>query len=96
MKKVREKIKDVLPTTINSDVGLKLKTSVQANLNKIDSMVTGTPSINNSTSNKVFNFNINMTVNSNVGSSDSDLKHTAEELSRELYKNIKRRMEAFA
>ena len=96
MKKVREKIKDVLPTTINSDVGVKLKTSVQSNLDKIDSAITRTSSINNSTSNKVFNFNINMTVNSNVGSSDGDLKQTAEELSKELYKNVRRRMEAFA
>lgn len=91
MKKVKEKIKDILPTSINSDVGVRLKTAVQS---QVASSVEPTVR-NNNTAGRTFNFNFNISLGSTPGK-DFNIESAAEELSRQIYNNVKRKMEAFA
>lgn len=91
MKKVKEKIKDILPTSINSDVGVRLKTAVQS---QVASSVEPTVR-NNNTAERTINFNFNISLGSTPGK-DFNIESAAEELSRQIYNNVKRKMEAFA
>lgn len=90
MKKVREKIKDILPTSINSDVGVRLKTAVQNQVASVEPTVR-----NNNAVGRTFNFNFNISLGGTPGK-DFNIESTAEELSRQIYNNVKRKMEAFA
>lgn len=90
MKKVKEKIKDVLPTSINSDVGVRLKTAVQSQVASVEPTVH-----NNNTAGRIFNFNFNISLGGTPGK-DFNVESAAEELSRQIYNNVKRKMEAFA
>lgn len=85
MKKVKEKIKDILPTSINSDVGVRLKTAVQSQV----------ATVHNNAAGRTFNFNFNISLGSTPGK-DFNIESAAEELSRQIYNNVKRKMEAFA
>lgn len=89
MKKVKEKIKDVLPTSINSDVGVRLKTAVQSQVASVE------PTVHNNTAGRIFNFNFNISLGGTPGK-DFNVESAAEELSRQIYNNVKRKMEAFA
>lgn len=89
MKKVKEKIKDILPTSINSDVGVRLKTAVQSQVASAE------PTVHNNTAGRIFNFNFNISLGGTPGK-DFNVESAAEELSRQIYKNVKRKMEAFA
>lgn len=89
MKKVKEKIKDILPTSINSDVGVRLKTAVQSQVASVE------PTVHNNTAGRTFNFNFNISLGSTPGK-DFNIESAAEELSRQIYNNVKRKMEAFA
>ncbi len=89
MKKVREKIKDIIQSTISSDVGIRLKTAAQS------SLPVSTSAATSATPGRVLNFNFNISVNGNIGNGSSvDLM--AEELSRQIYNNVKRKLEVFA
>lgn len=90
MKKVREKIKDILPTSINSDVGIRLKTAVQNQVASVEPTVH-----NNNAVGRTFNFNFNISLGGTPGK-DFNIESAAEELSRQIYNNVKRKMEAFA
>jgi len=90
MKKVKEKIKDILPTSINSDVGVRLKTAVQSQIASVEPTVH-----NNNTAGRIFNFYINISLGGTPGK-DFNVESAAEELSRQIYNNVKRKMEAFA
>lgn len=90
MKKVKEKIKDILPTSINSDVGVRLKTAVQSQVASVEPTVH-----NNNTAGRIFNFNFNISLGGTPGK-DFNVESAAEELSRQIYNNVKRKMEAFA
>lgn len=90
MKKVREKIKDILPTSINSDVGIRLKTAVQNQVASIEPTVH-----NNNATGRTFNFNFNISLGGTPGK-DFNIESAAEELSRQIYNNVKRKMEVFA
>lgn len=90
MKKVREKIKDILPTSINSDVGVRLKTAVQSQVASVEPTVR-----NNNATGRTFNFNFNISLGGTSGK-DFNIESAAEELSRQIYNNVKRKMEAFA
>lgn len=90
MKKVREKIKDILPTSINSDVGVRLKTAVQNQIASVEPTVH-----NNNAAGRTFNFNFNISLGGTPGK-DFNIESAAEELSRQIYNNVKRKMEAFA
>ena len=90
MKKVKEKIKDILPTSINSDVGVRLKTAVQSQIASVEPTVH-----NNNTAARIFNFYINISLGGTPGK-DFNVESAAEELSRQIYNNVKRKMEAFA
>lgn len=90
MKKVKEKIKDILPTSINSDVGVRLKTAVQSQVASVEPTVH-----NNNTAGRIFNFNFNISLGGTPGK-DFNVESAAEELSRQIYSNVKRKMEAFA
>ena len=90
MKKVREKIKDILPTSINRDVGVRLKTAVQNQVASVEPTVR-----NNNAVGRTFNFNFNISLGGTPGK-DFNIESTAEELSRQIYNNVKRKMEAFA
>lgn len=89
MKKVKEKIKDILPTSINSDVGVRLKTAVQSQVASVE------PTVHNNTAGRIFNFNFNISLGGTPGK-DFNVESAAEELSRQIYNNVKRKMEAFA
>lgn len=89
MKKVKEKIKDILPTSINSDVGVRLKTAVQSQVASVE------PTVHNNAAGRTFNFNFNISLGSTPGK-DFNIESAAEELSRQIYNNVKRKMEAFA
>ena len=90
MKKVKEKIKDILPTSINSDVGVRLKTAVQSQVASVEPTVH-----NNNAAGRIFNFNFNISLGGTPGK-DFNVESAAEELSRQIYNNVKRKMEAFA
>lgn len=90
MKKVKEKIKDILPTSINSDVGVRLKTAVQNQVASVEPTVH-----NNNVTGRTFNFNFNISLGGTPGK-DFNIESAAEELSRQIYNNVKRKMEAFA
>lgn len=90
MKKVKEKIKDILPTSINSDVGVRLKTAVQSQVASVETTVH-----NNNAAGRIFNFNFNISLGGTPGK-DFNVESAAEELSRQIYNNVKRKMEAFA
>ena len=90
MKKVREKIKDILPTSINSDVGVRLKTAVQSQVASVEPTVR-----NNNATGRTFNFNFNISLGGTSGK-DFNIESAAEELSRQIYNNVKIKMEAFA
>ena len=90
MKKVKEKIKDILPNSINSDVGVRLKTAVQSQVASVEPTVH-----NNNTAGRIFNFNFNISLGGTPGK-DFNVESAAEELSRQIYNNVKRKMEAFA
>lgn len=90
MKKVKEKIKDILPTSINSDVGVRLKTAVQSQVASVEPTVH-----NNNTAGRIFNFKFNISLGGTPGK-DFNVESAAEELSRQIYNNVKRKMEAFA
>lgn len=90
IKKVKEKIKDILPTSINSDVGVRLKTAVQSQVASVEPTVH-----NNNTAGRIFNFNFNISLGGTPGK-DFNVESAAEELSRQIYNNVKRKMEAFA
>lgn len=90
MKKVKEKIKDILPTSINSDVGVRLKTAVQSQVASVEPTVH-----NNNTAGRIFNFNFNISLGG-TPRKDFNVESAAEELSRQIYNNVKRKMEAFA
>lgn len=90
MKKVKEKIKEILPTSINSDVGVRLKTAVQSQVASVEPTVH-----NNNTAGRIFNFNFNISLGGTPGK-DFNVESAAEELSRQIYNNVKRKMEAFA
>lgn len=90
MKKVKEKIKDILPTSINSAVGVRLKTAVQSQVASVEPTVH-----NNNTAGRIFNFNFNISLGGTPGK-DFNVESAAEELSRQIYNNVKRKMEAFA
>lgn len=90
MKKVKEKIKDILPNSINSDVGVRLKTAVQSQVASVEPTVH-----NNNTARRIFNFNFNISLGGTPGK-DFNVESAAEELSRQIYNNVKRKMEAFA
>ena len=85
----REKIKDILPTSINSDVGVRLKTAVQSQVASVE------PTVHNNTAGRIFNFNFNISLGGTPGK-DFNVESAAEELSRQIYNNVKRKMEAFA
>lgn len=89
MKKVKEKIKDILPTSINRDVGVRLKTAVQSQVASVE------PTVHNNTAGRIFNFNFNISLGGTPGK-DFNVESAAEELSRQIYNNVKRKMEAFA
>lgn len=89
MKKVKEKIKEILPTSINSDVGVRLKTAVQSQVASVE------PTVHNNTAGRIFNFNFNISLGGTPGK-DFNVESAAEELSRQIYNNVKRKMEAFA
>lgn len=89
MKKVKEKIKDILPNSINSDVGVRLKTAVQSQVASVE------PTVHNNTAGRIFNFNFNISLGGTPGK-DFNVESAAEELSRQIYNNVKRKMEAFA
>lgn len=89
MKKVREKIKDIIPSTISSDVGIRLKTAAQ------NSLPASTSAATSATPGRVLNFNFNISVNGNIGNGSS-VDMMAEELSRQIYNNVKRKLEVFA
>ena len=89
MKKVKEKIKDILPTSINSDVGVRLKTAVQSQVASVE------PTVHNNTAGRIFNFNFNISLGGTPGK-DFNVESAAEELSRQIYNKVKRKMEAFA
>lgn len=90
MKKVKEKIKDILPNSINSDVGVRLKAAVQSQVASVEPTVH-----NNNTAGRIFNFNFNISLGGTPGK-DFNVESAAEELSRQIYNNVKRKMEAFA
>lgn len=89
MKKVKEKIKDILPNSINSDVGVRLKTAVQSQVASVE------PTVQNNTAGRIFNFNFNISLGGTPGK-DFNVESAAEELSRQIYNNVKRKMEVFA
>lgn len=87
MKKVRKQVQDALPTNLNSDVGINLRTTVPNSL----SQLTGLAAKN--TNNKVFNFVFNVSISSETG---DKIEETAEKLSLKIYNQFKRKMEAYA
>lgn len=92
MQTVRKKFGDLLPTDTDGNVGVSIKAAARKNLDTFGSALgISAPS----TSGKVFNFNINISVSGAPGT-NSELENTAEELSRQIYNNVKRKLEAFA
>lgn len=89
MKRVREKIKDILPTSINGEIGVRLNAAVKKQTAATEAAaLTGAEG-------KVFNFNFNISLG-NISGTDFKAESVAEELSKQIYNNIKRKMEAFA
>ena len=92
MQSVRKKFGDLLPTDADGSVGISIKAAARKSLDMVGSALgTSSPT----TSSKVFNFNINISVSGDIGTK-SNLESTAEELSRQIYNNVKRKLEAFA
>ncbi len=89
MEKVRKKIKNILPTSINSEIGVQLNAAAQK---QVFAAETATSL---GTAGKVINFNFNISLGKDM-SSDFSVESAAEELSRQIYNNVKRKMEAFS
>ena len=89
MEKVRKKIKNILPTTINGEIGVQLNAAVQKQVSAAESATLP------GTTGKIFNFNFSVSLGRDA-SSDLSIESAAEELSRQIYNNVKRKMEAFA
>lgn len=89
MEKVRKKIKNILPTTINGEIGVQLNAAVQKQVSAAESATLP------GATGKIFNFNFSVSLGRDA-SSDLSIESAAEELSRQIYNNVKRKMEAFA
>lgn len=92
MKNVRKNFADLLPTDSDGSIGINIKTAARQSLESLASTAGMTAQ---SKANKVFNFVFNLTLSAGSGNG-SDLESTAEELSRQIYTKVRRKMEAFA
>lgn len=94
MVKVRRRMKDAIPTSLDSEIGIKLRTSVSDTLDKVGTIANTGSRLSNTNNN--FSFVFNISVDRSSIESTEKIDAAAEELSQKIYKKIKRKMEAFA
>ncbi|MBQ8574827.1 MAG: hypothetical protein IJ447_02125 [Clostridia bacterium] len=95
MKKVKEQMKSSIPTSIDSDVGVRVKASMQTVRNELSDTVPSSGGKGNITREKIKLY-VSLNIEKFVNSAESDIDELIDIISEKLYLKIKRKMEAFA
>lgn len=95
MKKVKEQMKSSIPTSIDSDVGVRVKASMQTVRNELSDTVPSSGGKANITREKIKLY-VSLNIEKFVNSAKNDIDELIDIISEKLYIKIKRKMEAFA
>jgi septal ring factor EnvC (AmiA/AmiB activator) len=95
MKRVKEQMKQAVPTSLDSDVGVKVKASIQT----VNNELSGTyPARSNGSAFSLerIKLYVSLHIDKFINSAEQDIDELVDTISEKLYTKIKREMEAFA
>ncbi len=95
MKRVKEQMKASIPTSIDSDVGVKVKASINNVRNELSEPVP-TSGGRSALSYERIKLYVTLHIDKFINSAESDIDELIDTISEKLYIKIKRKMEAFA
>lgn len=95
MKRVKEQMKQAVPTSLDSDVGVKVKASIQTVNNELSGAY---PSRGNGSAFSLerIKLYVSLHIDKFINSAEQDIDELVDTISEKLYIKIKREMEAFA